>query len=166
MYPTKPCPSLHHLNFSWAPPELVTPPPPWSACSSAWPLSWRRNISKHPTWISLVQLQAIPSSPIDSYMEEETNPHSTTIFIQVVVESDRVIPEPPLMWTKQSQLPQLLLITFALQTLHQLCCPSLLLYDLPSNLLCFPTNTFNRQNPAKWECLLQSHAPGIPGSLN
>ena len=42
----------------------------------------------------LVLLEAFPSSPIASYMEEETKPHLTTTTLQVVVESDQTIPEP------------------------------------------------------------------------
>ena len=67
-----------------------------------------------------MQLEAIPSSPITSYLGEEANTHLITTFFQIVVESDKVIPE-----TKQSQLPQLLLRGFLLQTSHKLHCPSL-----------------------------------------
>ena len=45
--------------------------------------------------------------------------------LQVVVQSDKVFPERPLLQTEQSQLPQLLLLRPVLQTPHQLCCPSL-----------------------------------------
>ena len=34
MFPTKPCPSVQHLNISWTPPGMVTQVPPWAACSS------------------------------------------------------------------------------------------------------------------------------------
>ncbi|KAK4828356.1 hypothetical protein QYF61_026017 [Mycteria americana] len=43
----------------------------------------------------------------------------------VVVESNKVSPQPPFLQAKQSQLPQPLLRRLLLQTLHQLCCPSL-----------------------------------------
>ncbi|KAK4806198.1 hypothetical protein QYF61_001121 [Mycteria americana] len=57
----------------------------------------------------LAQLEAISSCPIACYLGEETNTHLSTTSFQA----------------KQSQLPQLLLIRLVLQTLHQLCCPSL-----------------------------------------
>ncbi|KAK4830016.1 hypothetical protein QYF61_008279 [Mycteria americana] len=43
----------------------------------------------------------------------------------VVVESDKVSPQPPFLQAKQPQFPQPLLIRLLLQTLHQLHCPSL-----------------------------------------
>ncbi|KAK4830836.1 hypothetical protein QYF61_013765 [Mycteria americana] len=55
----------------------------------------------------LAQLEAISSHPI------------------TFVESDEVSPQPPFLQTKQPQFPQPLLIRLVLQTLHQLCCPSL-----------------------------------------
>ncbi|KAK4827693.1 LOW QUALITY PROTEIN: hypothetical protein QYF61_020827 [Mycteria americana] len=73
----------------------------------------------------LMQLEAISSRPITCYLGKETNTHLTTTSFQVVVESDKVSPEPPLLQTKQSQFPQPLLIRLVLQTLHQLRCPSL-----------------------------------------
>ncbi|KAK4829773.1 hypothetical protein QYF61_006572 [Mycteria americana] len=73
----------------------------------------------------LAQLEAISSRPITCYLGEETDPHLSTTSFQVVVESDEVSPQPPLLQTKQSQLPQLLLIRLVLQTLPQLRCPSL-----------------------------------------
>ncbi|KAK4811265.1 hypothetical protein QYF61_022162 [Mycteria americana] len=57
----------------------------------------------------LVQLEAISSCPITSYLGEETDPHLSTTSFQA----------------KQSQLPQPLLIRLLLQTLHQLLYPSL-----------------------------------------
>ncbi|KAK4811287.1 hypothetical protein QYF61_023339 [Mycteria americana] len=57
--------------------------------------------------------------------QEETDTHLTTTSFQVVVESDEVSPEPPFLQAKQPQFPQPLLIRLALQTLHQLHCPSL-----------------------------------------
>ncbi|KAK4821603.1 hypothetical protein QYF61_025180 [Mycteria americana] len=57
----------------------------------------------------LVQLEAISSCPITCYLGEETNPHLSTTSFQA----------------KQPQFPQPLLIRVVLQTLHQLCCPSL-----------------------------------------
>ncbi|KAK4815578.1 hypothetical protein QYF61_004095, partial [Mycteria americana] len=73
----------------------------------------------------LAQLEAISSCPITCYLGEETDPHLSTASCQAVVESGKVSPQPPFLQAKQSQLPQLLLIRLLLQTLHQLCCPSL-----------------------------------------
>ncbi|KAK4814532.1 hypothetical protein QYF61_022021 [Mycteria americana] len=73
----------------------------------------------------LVQLEAISSCPITCYLGEETDPHLSTTSFQVVVESEKVSPQPPFLQAKQSPLPQPLLIRLLLQTLHQLHCPSL-----------------------------------------
>ncbi|KAK4827747.1 hypothetical protein QYF61_021218 [Mycteria americana] len=73
----------------------------------------------------LVQLGDISSHPIACYLGEETDPHLSTASFQVVVESDKVSPQPPFLQAKQPQFPQALLIRLLLQTLHQLCCPSL-----------------------------------------
>ncbi|KAK4827727.1 LOW QUALITY PROTEIN: hypothetical protein QYF61_021155 [Mycteria americana] len=70
----------------------------------------------------LVQLEAISSRPITCYLGEETDPHLSTTSFQVVVESNKVSPQPPFLQAKQPQFPQLLLIRL---TLHQLRCPSL-----------------------------------------
>jgi len=45
----------------------------------------------------LTQLEAIASPPIASYLGEETNTCLTTTSFQVVTESDRVSPQPPLL---------------------------------------------------------------------
>ncbi|KAK4823484.1 hypothetical protein QYF61_002548 [Mycteria americana] len=73
----------------------------------------------------LMQLEAISSCPITCYLGEETDPHLSTTSFQVVVESDKVSPQPPFLQAKQPQFPQPLLIRLLLQTLHQLRCPSL-----------------------------------------
>ncbi|KAK4825740.1 hypothetical protein QYF61_002179 [Mycteria americana] len=73
----------------------------------------------------LAQLEAISSRPITCYLGEETDPHLSTTSFQAVVESDKVSPQPPFLQTKQPQFPQPILISLVLQTLHQLCCPSL-----------------------------------------
>jgi len=52
------------------------------------------------------------------YLEEEANPHHTTMSFQVVTESNKVSPEPPLLLTEQSQFCQQLSIRLVLQTLH------------------------------------------------
>jgi len=71
-----------------------------------------------------VQLEAILSSPLASYMEE-ADPCLTITSLQVVVESNKVSPQTPLLQTKQYQFHQLLLIRLVLQIPHQFCCPSL-----------------------------------------
>ena len=73
----------------------------------------------------LAQLETIPSSPITSYLGVEGDPHLTTTSFQAVVESNKVFPEPPLLQTEKSHLPQTLLIRLVLQTPHQLHLPSL-----------------------------------------
>ena len=45
-----------------------------------------------------MQHEAIPSSPISSYAGTEADSHRTTISLWVVVESNKVTPEPPLDW--------------------------------------------------------------------
>ena len=70
------------------------------------------------------QLQAVSSHSVTCYLGQETNAHLFTASFQVIVES-KVSPQPPLLQTKQTQLPQLFLIRPVLQTLHQPCCPSL-----------------------------------------
>jgi len=61
-----------------------------------------------------MQLEAISSCPIASYLGEETNTCLTTASSQVVVESDKVPPQAPFLQTKQPQFPQLLLIQLVL----------------------------------------------------
>ena len=65
------------------------------------------NIQPEP---SLVQLEAIPSSPITSYTREEADPQLTATSLQAARESNKVSPDPLLLQTAQSQLLQLLLI--------------------------------------------------------
>jgi len=72
-----------------------------------------------------MQLEAISCHPIASYLGEETNTHFTITSFQVVVVSDKVSPQPPLLQTKQPQFPQPLLLRLVLQTLRRLHCPSL-----------------------------------------
>ncbi|KAK4826770.1 hypothetical protein QYF61_011397 [Mycteria americana] len=68
----------------------------------------------------LVQLEAISSCPMACYLGKETDTHLATTSFQVVVESDKVSPQPPFLLAKQPQFPQLLFIRLVLQTLHQL----------------------------------------------
>lgn len=72
----------------------------------------------------MAQLEGISSHPVACYLGEETNAHLATPSFQVVVESEKVSPEPSFLQTKR-QLPQLLLIRLVLQALPQLHCPSL-----------------------------------------
>ena len=70
-----------------------------------------RNIkSKHP----LGQIEAISSHFIACYLGAEASLHLTTTSFQVVVETDKVSPQPPLLQTEQLQFPQPLLIRFIL----------------------------------------------------
>ncbi|KAK4811089.1 hypothetical protein QYF61_016375 [Mycteria americana] len=73
----------------------------------------------------LAQLEVDPSHPITCYLGEETDTHLATTSFQVVVESNKVSPQPPFLQAKQPQFPQPLLIRLLLQSLHQLRCPSL-----------------------------------------
>jgi len=61
-----------------------------------------------------MQHEAIASHPIAGYLGEETTSHLTTTSFQVVVESDKVPPQPPLLQAEQPLLPQPLLIRLAL----------------------------------------------------
>ena len=63
--------------------------------------------------------------PLASYMIEEADPHLAIISLQIVVESNKISQKPPLLQTEQSQFPQSFPIRLALQTSHQLHCPSL-----------------------------------------
>ena len=71
---------------------------------------------------------AISSGPV-CCLGEEAKPLLITDSLQEVVECSVVSPEPPLLQTKQSQLSQLPLIRLVLQTAHQLCCPSLNMFQ-------------------------------------
>jgi len=44
-FPTKPCPSVLHLNVSWIPLGTVTQPPPWATNFSAQPFFLKRHFS-------------------------------------------------------------------------------------------------------------------------
>ena len=62
---------------------------------------------------------------ITSYTRRDQTPPQHNLPSGIVVERNKVSPEPPLLQTKQSQLPQLLLKRPVLQIPHQLHCPSL-----------------------------------------
>jgi len=62
----------------------------------------------------LAQLEAISSCLITSYVREETNTHLAATSFQVVVESNKVSPQPPLLQTEQPQFLQPHLIRLVL----------------------------------------------------
>ena len=72
-----------------------------------------------------MQLEAISSCLVTNYLGEETNAPLTTTSFQVALESNKVSPQPSFLQTKQSQLPQLLLVRLVLWNLHQHHCSSL-----------------------------------------
>jgi len=49
-----------------------------------------------------MQLEAVPSHPITSYMGEEAKPHLITTSFQGIVESDKVSDEPSALQSNQS----------------------------------------------------------------
>ena len=71
----------------------VTQPPPWAVPMPDYSFGEELFPNVH-TEPLLVQLEAIPFSPVTSYRGEEADPHLTTSSFQVVVESDKVSPEP------------------------------------------------------------------------
>ena len=79
--------------------------------------------SNHPPNTTM-PTRTYPESATSTRFFNTSREGDSTSF-QVVVESKKVPPQPPLLQTKQPQFPQLLLIRLALQTLHQLRCPSL-----------------------------------------
>jgi len=112
--PTKPYPEVPHVYVFWTPPgQWLYHCPGQPLPTSGYSLSKEifPNIQSKPP---LMQLEAISSYPIASYLGEETNTHLTTASFQVVVESNTVSPQPPLLQTKQPQFPQPLLIGLVL----------------------------------------------------
>jgi len=103
-----------------------------------------------------MQPEAISSHPIANYLGEETR--LTTTSFQVVVESEKVPPQPPLLQTEQPQLLRPLLIQLVLQTPHQPPCPSL---DMLQQLSVFlvvrgpKLNTLLQVRPH--QCRVQGH---------
>jgi len=55
--------------------------------------------------LPVMQLEAISSCPIASYLGKETNPHLATTSFQTVRESNKVSLEPLFLQAKQSQFP-------------------------------------------------------------
>ncbi|KFV76056.1 Calcyphosin-2, partial [Dryobates pubescens] len=68
----------------------------------------------------LVQPETVSSCSGTACLGEETNIRLSTTSLQVVVESNKVTPESPLLQAKQPQLPQPLLVGLMFQTPHQL----------------------------------------------
>ena len=61
-----------------------------------------------------MQLEAIVSHPIASYLGKETNNHLTATSFPVVVESKKVSPELAFLQTKQPQFRQSFLVRLVL----------------------------------------------------
>ena len=64
--------------------------------------------------LPLVQLEAVSSHSITCSLGQEPNTHLATASFQVVVESNKVSPQPPLLQAKQTQFLQLLIISLVL----------------------------------------------------
>ncbi|KAK4828228.1 hypothetical protein QYF61_024723 [Mycteria americana] len=111
----------------------------------------------------LVQREAISSCPMACYLGEETNPHLATTSFQVVVESEKVSPQPPFLRAKQPQFPQPLLIRLLLQTLHQLHCPSLDTLQHLNVSLVVRVNTVFEVWPHQYQVQGDNHFPSPAG---
>jgi len=113
-----------------------------------------------------MHLEDTASHPIASYLREETNTCLTTISFQVVVESDKVPPQPPLLKTKQPQFPQPLLIRLVLQTPLEPRCPPL---DTLQHLEVFlvvrgpKLNTVLQVRPHQCRVQVHNHLPAPAG---
>ena len=83
----------------------------------------------------LSQPEAVSSCPIPCSLGAEPSHLLAPFSFQAVVESDKVPPEPSLLQTKPPQVPQPFPITFVLQALHQLHCPSLVPFSTSMSLL-------------------------------
>ena len=95
---------------------MVTPPPPGQSVLAP-DHSLREEVFYNiQPECHLVHLEAIPSRCIASYTGEESDSHLT--IGQVTVESNKVIPAPPLLQTKQPQFSQPLLIRLVLHILY------------------------------------------------
>jgi len=67
-----------------------------------------------------MQLEAIASRPITSYLGEETNTLLNTTSCQVVVESNKIPPQAPLLQTKEPPFLQPLLVRLCSRPLTSL----------------------------------------------
>lgn len=122
---TTPKPDLQvpHPDATQTLPEIVAPPLPCAAHSFQCfdnPFSEKPQLFQY-----LAQIKIILSHPFTWNMEEEMKPHLSTVFFQVIVESNEVSSKPLFLHTKQSQWPQLFLIRLVLQILPQLYCAAL-----------------------------------------
>ena len=68
----------------------------WNDDSTDRLLFWRRNFHNVQPESLVAQPEAIPFCPIASYIEREVNPHLAAASFQIIVESDKISPEPPL----------------------------------------------------------------------
>jgi len=105
-----------------------------------------------------MQLEALSSCPVASYLGEETSTCLTTASFQIVVESGKVSPQPSLLQTKQPQFLQSLLLRLVLQTPHQPHCSSLDTLQLPNVFLVGrgpKLNTVFKVSPH--QCQVQGH---------
>jgi len=111
--PTQPCPSVPHLHSPQTPPGMVTPPPPWAACSNAWPRFQRRYFSSYPTWTS-------PGTTWDHYLSSfsslnwadvvqyHTSFSTDTVHDQRVMRgliSAHILPWRADIWSRESKTP-------------------------------------------------------------
>lgn len=72
-----------------------------------------------------MQPEAIFSCPIDYDLRGETDTQLSSTSFQRVVEHEKVSPQAPLLQANEPQFPELFLTGPVIQTLLQLCCPSL-----------------------------------------
>ncbi|XP_053940070.1 uncharacterized protein LOC128854090 [Cuculus canorus] len=110
----------------------------------------------------LAQLEAIPPCPVPCHLGEEASIHLSTTSFQVVVESNKVSPQPPLLQAKQPQFPHPLLISLVLQ----LCCTSLDTLQSLNVLLAAKgpeLNTGFEVQPHQCRVQGQNHLPGPAG---
>ncbi|KAJ7414114.1 hypothetical protein WISP_86616 [Willisornis vidua] len=118
------------------------------------------------TKLSLTELKPVLSCSTVGCVREETNPHLATTTFQVVVESDKVSPEPPLLQAKQSQVPQPFLTGLGPMSLPW----ALLLFSGPlQHLNIFPEwkgpklNTILKVWPHQCRIQGKDHFPGPAG---
>ena len=93
--PTKPCPKVSRLHRGWWLHHF--PGQPVAMLDHSFSREIFPNIQSKPP---LIPLEDISFCPVASYLGEETNSCLTTTTFQVVVESDKISPQPPLLQTK------------------------------------------------------------------
>jgi len=102
----------------------------------------------------LAQLEAISPRPVTWHQWEETKPALALSTFQILEESNKVSPQPPLPQTKQPQFLQSLLGGHILQALHQPCCCSfhqLQHLNVPSVLRCPKLTTVLEVRPHQYQ---------------